>query len=190
MEGRVRWIAFGVVALVVVGLLALIAPQAMPGAKSAEREAARRALAAKVVDCTPNPYFEKFRGIGSEWQFLRATSDEENRGKIEFNPFSISCNPRTGERDVAVQITYRRPDVFRVEDATTIQDITFTRVRFQYRIDCIGRRYAVLHQQWMGDGPDQVAHQQALAEAGTLQPIGEGGLASALIGPTCSTGRL
>lgn len=187
MEGRVRWIAFAVVALLAVGLIALIAPQSMPGAASAEREAAQKALRAKVVDCTPNPYFEKFRGIGSEWQFLRATTE---RGKMEFNPFSISCNPRTGERDIWVQLTNRRPDIFRIEDATTIQDITFTRVRLQYRIDCIGRRYTRLEQQWMGDGPDQVAHQERLAEAAALRPIEDGGVASALIGPTCSTGRL
>jgi len=190
MEGRVRWIAFAAVALVVVGLIALIAPRAMPGAASAEREAAQRALRARIVDCTANPYFEKFRGIGSEWQFLRATSDENNRGKVEFNPFSIDCNPRTGERDVSVQVTYRRPDVFRVEDATTIQDITFTRVRYRYRIDCIGRRYALLAQQWMGDGPEQIVHEQKMAEAGAMRPIDDGGIASALIGPTCSTGRL
>lgn len=190
MEGRVRWIAFGAVALVVAGFIALIAPRAMPGAASAEREAAQRALRAKIVDCTPNPYFEKFRGIGSEWQFLRATSDEDNRGKVEFNPFSIACNPQNGARDVSVQVTYRRPDIYRVEDAATIQDITFTRVRYRYRIDCINRQYTLLTQQWMGDGPEQVAHEQQMAGAESMRPIDDGGIASALIGPTCSTGRL
>lgn len=187
MDARIRWIAFGAIAIVAVGLWAVLAPRTMPGAATAERNAAEAALRAKVIDCTPNPYFEKFRGIGSPWQFLRATTDG---GKIEFNPFSISCNPRTGERDVWIQITNRTPDIYKVEDAQTIQTITFNRVRYQYRIDCIGRRYTLIEQQWMGDAPEAVAHEEKMAGAEAMRPISDGGVGSALIGPTCSTGRL
>jgi uncharacterized protein YjeT (DUF2065 family) len=187
MAGHVRWIAFAVVALVVAGLVALIAPQAMPGAASAEKRAAEAALRARIPDCTRNPYFEKFRGIGSDWQFLRATTDG---GKIEFNPFTIECNPQTGERDVSVQITNKRPDTYRIEDATTIQTITFNRVRYRYRIDCINRRFALLQQQWMSDAPEQVAHEEKMAGANEMRPVEDGGIGSALVGPTCSTGRI
>jgi hypothetical protein len=42
----------------------------------------------------------------------------------------------------------------------------------------------------MGDAPEQVAHEQQMADAQAMRPIDDGGIASALIGPTCSTGRL
>lgn len=188
MQGNVRWIAFGVVALIVVGFLALVAPQTMPGAATAERRAAQQKLAAKVIDCTPNPYFEKARGLGSDWQFLRATNDG---GKVEFNPFVIDCNPQTGERDIPIQITHLRADQKVVEDATTIQTITFTRERFLYRIDCVNRQFALLERQWMSDGADQVAHREVTETAATgLRPIEAGGIVDALIGPACSTGKL
>ncbi len=189
MQVNVRWIAFGVVALVVAGFLFLVAPQTMPGAAIAERRQAEKIAQSKVIDCTLNPAFEKFRGFGSDWQFLRNTATED---KIDFNPFSIACNPANGQRDVWVQITHKRGDQKKVEDAQTIQTINFTRERYRYRIDCVGRRFALMEQQWMGDGPDEVAHGQRMADGaeGDLRSIEAGGIGDALIGPTCSTGRL
>jgi hypothetical protein len=189
MQGNVRWIAFGVVALVVAGFLYVVAPRTMPGAAIAERRQAEQIARGKVIDCTLNPAFEKFRGFGADWQFLRNSSDGD---KIDFNPFSIVCNPATGERDVWVQITHRHADTKTVEDATTIQTINFTRERYQYRIDCVGKRFALLQQQWMGDAPDDVAHSARMTTgvAGDLRTIEAGGVSDALLGPTCSTGRL
>lgn len=188
MEGKLRWIAFGVVGLLVVGGLALFAPQTMPGAATAERLEAEQKLRAKVIDCTPNPYFEKARGFGSDWQFLRATS---GGSKVEFNPFTIECNPQNGHRDVWVMISHLRADEKVVEDATTIQTIRFTRERYRYRIDCVNRQFALLEQQWMGDGPEEVAHAERMSGAEpVMRPLDAGGIGDALAGPACSTGKL
>lgn len=189
MQGNVRWIAFGVVGLVVVGLILLLAPRTMPGAEIAERRQAEQIARGKVIDCTLNPAFEKFRGFGSDWQFLRNTSDGS---KLDFNPFSIVCDPATGQRDVWVQLTHKRADVKKVEDEQTIQTINFTRERYRYRIDCVGKRFALMEQQWMADGPDEIAHSQRMTDGaeGDLRAISPGGIGDALIGPTCSTGRI
>jgi hypothetical protein len=187
MEGKLRWIAFAVVALVVVGALAIFAPQTMPGAATAERRLAEEKLRAKIIDCTPNPYFEKARGFGSDWQFLRNTSDGS---KVEFNPFTMSCNPQNGQRDVWIQITHGHADEKTVEDAQTIQKIIFTRERYQYRIDCVNHQFALLEQQWMGDAPEDVAHFERMSGAEpVLRPIETGGISDALAGPACSTGK-
>ena len=189
MQVNVRWIAFGVVALMVAGFFFVFAPQTMPGAAIAERRQAEAVARAKVVDCTLNPAFEKFRGFGSDWQFLRASSDG---AKIDFNPFSIVCNPANGHRDVWIQITHKRADQKTVEDAQTIQTINFTRERYHYRVDCVGKRFALLEQQWMADGPDEVAHAERMSAGAEsdLRTIEAGGVGEALIGPTCSTGRI
>lgn len=188
MNGNIRWIAFALVGALVLGLVALLAPQAMPGAETAEKREAEARLRAKIIDCTPNPYFEKYRGIGSDWQFLRSGSTGE---KVEFNPFTITCNPQNGHRDVWVQITYARSDDKVVEDESTIQTITFNRERIRYRIDCAGRQRAVVERQWMGDAPDDVAHAERVSEQDVaLAPLEPGGIADALAGPACSTGRL
>lgn len=192
MDGRVRWLAFGAVAVAVIAFFALFAPQTMPGAESARKRAAEQAARASIIDCTPNPVFEKQRALGLTWQFLRYTSGRANeRDKIDFNPFSITCNPTTGARDVWIQITHPAASIKTVEDETTIQEISYTRERYLYRIDCVGRKFAVLEQLWMGDGPEEVAHRERLAgDAPDLRPISPGGIAEALAGPTCSTGRL
>ncbi|MDX2234549.1 MAG: hypothetical protein NW200_08625 [Hyphomonadaceae bacterium] len=188
MQGNIRWIAFGVVAVLVAGFFAVFAPQTMPGAATAERRVAEDALRAKVIDCTPNPYFEKARGFGSDWQFLRVSSDG---ARIEFNPFTIDCNPQNGHRDVWIQLNHQRADEKTVEDATTIQRIIFTRERYRYRIDCVNRQFALMEQQWMGDGPEEVAHAERMSgDDPTLRPIDPGGIGDALHGPACSTGRI
>lgn len=192
MDGRVRWIAFGVVAVAVLGFFALFAPRSMPGAAAAVKRQAVEAARSQIVDCTPNPAFEKLRGLGLTWQFLRYSSGGANaRDKIDFNPFTMSCDPATGARDVWVQITHPVASIKTVEDATTIQKISFSRERYQYRIDCVGRRYALLEQQWMGDGPDEIAQSEKMSGvASELRPILPGGIAEALAGPACSTGKL
>ena len=189
MQGNVRWIAFGIVGVMVAAFLYVVAPKAMPGAAIAERRQAEQIARGKVIDCTLNPAFEKFRGFGSDWQFLRTTS---GRDKIDFNPFTIACNPANGQRDVWIQITHKRANQKKVEDAQTIQTINFTRERYRYRIDCVGKRFALMEQQWMGDGPEDVAHAQRMTDGaeGDLRAIEAGGIGDALIGPACSTGRI
>ena len=189
MQGQIRWIAFGVVAIAMIGFFAVVAPRTMPGAATAARQKAVDDARALIIDCTPNPAFERNRGFGSDWQFLRNQTDGS---RIDFNPFSIACNPANGHRDVWVQITHKHADVKKVEDATTIQEIPFIRERYHYRIDCVGRRFALLEQQWMDDGPEQVAHSERMSagEVADLRAIEGGGIGDALIGPTCSTGRL
>lgn len=186
---NIRWIAFGIVALLAVAFFAVVAPQTMPGAESAKRQKALDEARAKIVDCTPNPAFERNRGFGSDWQFLRNLTDGS---RIDFNPFTIACNPANGHRDVWVQITHKHSDVKKVEDATTIQQISFNRERYRYRIDCIGRRFVLLEQQWMGDAPEDVAHSETMSDGKDtdFKEINVGGVGDALIGPTCSTGRL
>ena len=91
-----------------------------------------------------------------------------------------------------VQITHKHSDIKKVEDATTIQEIAFNRERYRYRIDCIGRRFVLLDQQWMADAPEDIAHSERMSEGKDtdFREIEEGGIGGALIGPTCSTGRL
>lgn len=187
MEGRVRWLAFGAIGVVVLAVLALIAPQSMPGAKSAKDSAAEQAASAKVIDCTPNPHFEKFRGLSSDWQHLRSQSDGS---KIEFNPFSIVCNPATGERDVWVQILRTRPEQEKFDDEKTYETISYTRDRYLYRIDCVNRTYAMLERRIMGDAPEDAVRTLPMAGATpVLEPIKPGGVVEALSGPACSKGR-
>ena len=189
MQGQIRWIAFAAVALAVIGFFMVVAPQTMPGAASAARQKALDEARAKIIDCRPNPAFERNRGFGSDWQFLRNLTDGS---RIDFNPFTIACNPANGHRDVWVQITHKHSDIKKVEDATTIQEIAFNRERYRYRIDCIGRRFVLLDQQWMADAPEDIAHSERMSEGKDtdFREIEEGGIGGALIGPTCSTGRL
>jgi len=187
MEGRVRWIAFGVIALAALGGLAFIAQQRMPGVQSAMERKAEEIAASKVIDCTPNPHFERYRGLSSDWQHLRKQRDGST---VEFNPFTIACNPETGERDVWAQILRARPEQETFEDAATIETISFTRDRYQFRIDCVGRRYTMLERRIMGDSPEGSVRTMPMAGAALeLQPIEDGGVAAALLGPTCARGR-
>lgn len=187
MEGRVRWIAFGAIAVAVLGGLALIAPQSMPGAQTAKQRQAEEIAASQVIDCTPNPHFERYRGLSSDWQHLRKQRDGST---IEFNPFTIACNPQTGERDVWVQILRSRAEQESFEDETTIETISFTRDRYRFRIDCVGKRYAMLERRIMGDAPEDSVRTMPMAGADVaLEPIEDGGVAAALIGPTCARGR-
>lgn len=187
MEGRVRWLAFGAIALIAIGGLVLIAPQSMPGAKTAMNRKAEDIAASKVIDCAPNPHFERYRGLSSDWQHLRKQRDGST---IEFNPFTIACNPQTGERDVWVQILRSRPEQETFDDGATIETISYTRDRYQFRIDCVGQRYAMLERRIMGDAPENSVRTMPMAGAGVeLQPIDEGGVAAALVGPTCARGR-
>jgi hypothetical protein len=187
MEGRVRWLAFGAIALLVIGGIAIVAPQRMPGAKTAMDRKAEEIAAAKVIDCTPNPHFERYRGLSSDWQHLRKQRDGST---IEFNPFTIECNPQTGERDVWVQILRARPEQETFDDEKTIETISFTRDRYQFRIDCVGQRYAMLERRIMGDAPEDSVRTLPMAGATVeLQAIEEGGVAAALVGPTCARGR-
>jgi hypothetical protein len=185
MDGKVRWLAFAAIALILVGGLAIFAPQSMPGSAAARKDAADRAARALVVDCTPNPHFEQFRGIGSDWQFLRNMSDG---ARAEFNPFTIQCNPQNGQRDVWVEIIHRQPQQASFEDETTIQKISYQRERYQFRLDCRQRQFALLEQRWMGDAREDTLHSERMD--GELRPIEAGGVADALIGPACSTGRV
>lgn len=188
MDRQLRWVAFAVVAVFVLGGLALFAPRALPGAAMAERRQAEEKLLAKTIDCTPNPHFEKYRGFGPDWQFLRASNDG---ARVEFNPFTIACNPQNGRRDVWVQISHRRNLDATIEDETTIQKITYNRERARYRIDCVNRQSALIERQLMGDAPEDIAHSERVgADDIVLAPIQAGGIVDALIGPACSTGRL
>jgi len=187
MEGRVRWLAFGAIGLIAVGILAFIAPQRMPGAKTATDRKSAEIAAAKVIDCTPNPHFEKYRGLSSDWQHLRNQSDGS---RIEFNPFTISCNPATGERDVWVQILRTRPEQEKFEDEKTIETVSYTRDRYLYRIDCVNRQYAMLERRIMGLAPEQSARIMPMSgDTPQMRPIESGGAAEALAGPTCARGR-
>jgi hypothetical protein len=187
MENRVRWLAFGAIGLVVLGALALIAPQNMPGAKSATDRRAEEIAQSKIVDCTPNPHFEKFRGLSSDWQQLR---NQRDGSRIEFNPFTISCNPETGARDVWVQILRTRPEQEKFEDEKTIETISFTRDRYLYRIDCVERTYAMLERRIMGDAPeDSVRTLPMSGPEPEMRPIQPGGVVEALAGPACARGR-
>jgi hypothetical protein len=187
MEGRVRWLAFGAIGLVAIGILALIAPQSMPGAKSATDRKAEEFAQSKIVDCTPNPHFEKFRGIGSDWQHLRNQSDGS---RIEFNPFTISCNPETGARDVWIQILRTRPEQEKFDDEKTFETISFTRDRYLYRIDCVNRSFVILERRIMGEAPEDSVRTLPMAERmSDLRPIPAGGVVEALAGPACSRGR-
>jgi hypothetical protein len=187
MENRVRWLAFGAIGVAVLGLVLLIAPQNMPGAKAAKDRRAEEIAASKVIDCTPNPHFEKFRGLSSDWQHLRSQSDGS---KVEFNPFTIVCNPTTGERDVWVQVLLTRPQQEKFEDEKTIETISFTRERYLYRIDCVGRTFAILERRIMGEAPEDNARVMPMAGATPeMRPIQPGGVVEALAGPACSRGR-
>lgn len=187
MENRVRWLAFGAIGLLVLGVLALIAPQSMPGAKSATDRRAEEIAQSRIIDCTPNPHFEKYRGLSSDWQHLR---NQRDGSRIEFNPFTIACNPKTGARDVWVQILRTRPEQEKFEDEKTIETISYTRDRYQYRIDCVGRTYAMLERRIMGDAPeDSVRTLPMSGPEPDMRPIQPGGVVEALAGPACSRGR-
>ncbi len=187
METRVRWIAFGVIGVVVLGVLALIAPQSMPGAKSATDRRAEEIAQSKVVDCTPNPHFEKYRGLSSDWQHLR---NQRDGSRIEFNPFTIACNPETGVRDVWVQILRRRAEQEKFEDEKTFETISFTRDRYLYRIDCVGRRFALIERRIMAEAPEESVRTIPMSGAEPeMRDIQAGGVVEALAGPTCARGR-
>lgn len=187
MDDRVRWFAFAAFALIAVGILFLIAPQSMPGAKSAADRQAEAIAQSKIIDCTPNPHFEKFRGIGSDWQSLTAQRDGS---RIEFNPFTMTCNPENGQRDIWIQILRTRPEQETFEDEKTIETISYTRDRYLYRIDCAAQTYALIERRIMGDAPDDAARVLPMASgAPDLQPIQPGGVVKELAGPACARGR-
>lgn len=187
MDSRIRWLAFGAIGLVVAVALALIAPQSMPGAKSATDRRAEEIAQSKIIDCSPNPHFEKYRGLSSDWQHLRNQGDGS---RIEFNPFSISCNPETGVRDVWIQILRTRAEQEKFDDEKTFETISYTRDRYLYRIDCVGRRFAVIERRIMGDAPEDSVRTLPMAGADAdLHPIQPGGVVEALAGPACARGR-
>lgn len=186
MDGRVRWLAFAAFGVIALAIIALIAPQSMPGAQSAKDRRAEEAAAAKVIDCTPNPHFEKFRGLASDWQHLR---NQRDGSRVEFNPFTMVCNPVTGERDIWVQILRTRAEQEKFEDEKTIETISFTRDRYLYRIDCVGRRFAMLERRIMGEAPDESARTMPMAgNEPELRGIQPGGIVEALAGPACARG--
>jgi hypothetical protein len=187
MDNRVRWFAFAAIALVAAGVIFLIAPQSMPGVRSAEDRQAEAIAQSKIIDCTPNPHFEKFRGIGSDWQSLTRQRDGS---RIEFNPFTIACNPENGHRDIWIQILRTKPQQETFEDETTIETISFTRDRYLYRIDCAAQTYAMLERRIMGDAPEDAARVLPMTTgAPELQPIQAGGIVKELAGPACARGR-
>lgn len=187
MENRVRWLAFGAIGLIVLGVLALIAPQSMPGAKSATDRRVEEIAQSLIIDCTPNPHFQKYRGLSSDWQHLR---NQRDGSRIEFNPFTISCNPQTGARDVWVQILRTRAEQEKFEDEKTIETISYTRDRYLYRIDCVGRRFALIERRIMGDAPEDSVRTLPMSGAEPeLRDIAPGGVVEALAGPACAKGR-
>jgi hypothetical protein len=191
MDGKIRWVAFGALAVVVLGLIALLAPRTMPGAVDAPRKEAevKERLKEAGTTCATNPYFRK-SPLLSEWQALEASTPGLD-ARYSFNPFSMACDPATGHRDVWLQLEYGTPRTEDFEDETTIQSVTFTRERYLYRIDCGEQTFAVLERRIMGAAPDEVVREVALTpeDGPTLEPFRPGGVASVLAGPACSTGQ-
>jgi hypothetical protein len=189
MDSRFRWIAFGVLAVVAIALIAVFAPRTMPGATDAQQQQATTESVA--VGCEINPYFRKSPLLG-EWQTLEAWTRGETGARYTFNPFAMDCDPATGHRDVWLQIEYRAPQTETFEDADVVENVTFSRERFLYRIDCQGRQFQVLERRIMGVEPEAVAKSIPLVDraAVQLEPFRQGGVAAILAPPVCSTGRL
>lgn len=190
MNNTVRLIAFGVLAVALLLAIAYFAPRTMPGAVDAPKQLAEaKARTEKLaVQCVKNPYFTR-SGVGSEWQRLDARGGAGE--KYTFNPFTMTCDPKTGYRDIWLQVEYGQPQP-EFEDGSTIIS-AYERERYLYRIDCVGQRAQVTKRQIMSSlTGDEVAHEMTLADGSdaSFQPYLRGGVASVLAAPACSTGGL
>jgi hypothetical protein len=179
MNGRVRLIAFGVV-LVVAALGLFLFSQHRLGTAPAQQ--------ATVDDCTINPRWAKYRGLTPDWQQLVR---QANGLRVEFNPFTIVCDPAKRQRDVAVQLIYDKSMRETFKDGDITSSIAYNRERYRYRFDCVARTFAILDRSLMGSG-EQVAYQVRMADPANvvMRPIADGGVAAVVAPPTCSTGRI
>lgn len=179
MDKRVRWIAFAVV-LVVAALGLFLFAQNRLG----------RTAQSQVVanDCTVNPYWEKYRGLAPDWQQLVRQRDGL---RVEFNPFTIVCDPATARREVGVQLLHENAKRESFRDGNITTEIPFNRERYRYLFDCAAQTYAILDRSIMGQG-EQVAREIRMADpkAPEMRPIAPGGVAAVVAPPTCSTGKI
>ncbi|MGE3302968.1 MAG: hypothetical protein AB7M12_07615 [Hyphomonadaceae bacterium] len=106
-------------------------------------------------------------------------------GDVDYNAKSVLRDTATGITDVWVQITYRAPQTYQDEDATTTRQITYNKERVLFRYDCAKATFAIVERRIMGAGEAIEETIKTPPKPADFRATQDGGVSALVYGPTC-----